>query len=259
MRFGVSSVIYESEFINLAKKTKELDKLYLKYVNSIVNFALKHKFKIIELSGFLENISEILPSITDEIKKKIEPFEEISFHLPIKFKPVEETKVIISAIKELGGKVIVYHPDYMFRPFRTEEEREQNILELISFCKKHDLMLCLENLPLEVKKFHTSEEFDFYIEKGAFFTLDTGHAVICGLDPVSFLDRFGDKVKNIHLQSGFRGKKDEHYAIGDGEFDYMNFFKKLKEIEYDGLLILELLSEKTALDSLNQLKKSRLI
>jgi sugar phosphate isomerase/epimerase len=258
MRFGISSVIYESEFKNLAKKTKGLDKLYLKYVDIIVNFALKHKFRIIELSGLLDNISEILPALIDEIKKKIEPFEEISFHLPVKFRPIEETKVSISAIKELGARVIVYHPDYMSLPFKTEKERNENILELISFCKKHDLMLCLENLPLEVKNFHTPEEFDFYIEKGAFFTLDTGHAVICDVDPLSFLERFGKKVKNIHLQSGFRGKPDVHYVIGDGEFDYMNFFKKLKYIEYDGLLILELLSEKNAIDSLNQLKKSRL-
>jgi sugar phosphate isomerase/epimerase len=259
MRFSISSVIYEAEFIDLAKKTKELDKLYLKYVDAIVDFALKHKFRIIELSGFLDNTSDILPSLVDKIKEKIEPFEEVSFHIPIRFRPVEETKKSILAVKKLGGRVIVYHPEYMSFHFKTEEERKENILELISFCKKHGLMLCLENLPLEVKKFHAPEEFDFYIKKGAFFTLDTGHAIICGLDPVSFLDRFGDKVKNIHLQSGFRGKPDTHYAIGDGEFDYINFFKKLKEMEYDGILTLELLSEKTALDSLNQLKKSQLI
>lgn len=258
MRFGISSVIYESEFISLSKKTKELDKLYLKYVDAIVKFALKQKFKIIELSGLLNNISEVLPSLVGEIKKKIEPFKEVSFHVPIRLRPVEETKKTILAVKELGGKVIVYHPDYRTPPFRTEEEREENILELISFCKKNGLMLCLENLPLEVKKFHAPEEFDFYIKKGAYFTLDTGHAVICGLDPGSFLDRFGDKVKNIHLQSGFRGKPDKHYAIGNGEFDYMSFFKKLKDVGYDELLILEMLSEKTTLDSINQLKKSRL-
>jgi len=259
MRFGISSVIYESEFRNMMKDTKELDKLYLKYVDAIVKFALKQKFRIIEISGFLDNISEFLPSLVDEIKKKIEPFEEVSFHLPIKFRPIEETKVSISAVKELGARVIVYHPDFMSSPFKTEEERKKNILELISFCKKHGLMLCLENLPLEINTFHRPEDFDFYIKKGAFFTLDTGHAVICDVDPVSFLDRFGDKVKDIHLQSGFRGRKDEHYAIGDGEFDYMKFFKKLKEMEYAGILILELLSEKTALDSLNQLIFSRLI
>jgi sugar phosphate isomerase/epimerase len=258
MKFGVSSVIYESKFIDLAKRTKQLDKLYLEYVDAIVNFALKHKFKIIELSGFLENISDILPSITDEIEKRIEPFEEVSFHLPIKFRSIEETKVSIRALKELGVKIIVYHPDYMHFLFKTDEERKENILELISFCKKHGLMLCLENLPLEVNKFHRPEEFDFYIKKGAFFVLDTGHAVICGLDPILFLDRFKNKVKNIHLQSGFRGKPDKHYAIGNGEFDYMSFFKKLKDMEYDGLVILELLSEKTVLDSINQLKKSSL-
>jgi len=259
MKLGVSSVIYESEFIDLAKKTKELDKLYLSYVDATVNFALKHEFKIIELSGFLSNISEILPPLVNDIRKKIEPFDEVSFHIPIKFRPVEETKVSIRALKELGVRVIVYHPDYMSYPFKTEGERKKNILELVSFCKKNGLMLCLENLPLEVKNFHRPEEFDFYIRKGAFFTLDTGHAVICGLDPVSFLDRFSDKVKNIHLQSGFRGKPDEHYSLGNGDFNYMNFFKKLKEIDYDGLLILELLSEKTVLGSLNRLKKSRLI
>jgi sugar phosphate isomerase/epimerase len=258
MRFGISSVIYESKFINLAKKTKELDKLYLKYVDAIVDFALKHKFRNIELSGFLKNISDVLPLLVNDIKKKLKPFDEVSFHLPIKFRPIEETKTSIKAIKEIGGKIIVYHPEYMFQPFDTEEERKENILELVSFCKKHGLILCLENLPLEVKKFHRPEEFDFYIKKGAFFTLDTGHAVICGLDPISFLERFGKKVKNIHLQSGFIGMPDEHYAIGDGDFDYMSFFKKLKEIKYNGLLTLELLSEKTVLDSIDQLKKSQL-
>jgi sugar phosphate isomerase/epimerase len=251
--------MFETEFRDLAKKTKELDKLYLKYVDRIIDFALKHKFKIIELSGFLDNISEVLPPLIDEIKGKIEPFDEVSFHLPIKFRPAEETKKSILAVKGWGTRVIVYHPDYMYYPFKKEEDRRANILDLVSFCKKQGLMLCLENLPLEVKKFHTPEEFDFYIEKGAFFTLDTGHAVICDLDPASFLDRFGNKVKNIHLLSDFRGKPDLHYAIGDGDFDYMKFFKKLKEIEYDGLVTLELLSEKTALDSINQLKKSGLI
>lgn len=259
MRFGISSVIYESEFISLAKKTKETDKLYLKYVDTIVNFAKKNKFRIIELSGLFDNISEILPNLIDEIKRKVEPFKEISFHLPVRFRPIEETKISIQAVKELGGRVFVYHPYYRISPFKTEEDRNNHILDLISFCKKHGLMLCLENLPLEAKEFHKPEEFDFYIKKGAYFTLDTGHSVICDIDPISFLERFEDKVKNIHLQSGFSGKPDEHYAIGDGDFDYIKFFKKLKEMEYDGLVTLELLSVKTALDSINQLKKSRLL
>jgi sugar phosphate isomerase/epimerase len=259
MRFGISSVIYESEFISLAKKTKERDKLYLKYVDAIVNFAKKNKFGIIELSGLFDNISEILPPLVDEIKKKIEPFEELSFHLPVNFRPIEETKVSILAVKKLGGRIFVYHPYHRISPFKTEKDRNEHILELISFCKKQGLMLCLENLPLEVKEFHRPEEFDFYIKKGAYFTLDTGHSVICDIDPISFLERFGDKIKNIHLQSGFSGKPDKHYAIGNGDLDYIKFFKKLKEIEYDGLVTLELLSVKTALDSINQLKKSRLL
>ncbi|MDI6826626.1 MAG: sugar phosphate isomerase/epimerase [Candidatus Aenigmarchaeota archaeon] len=259
MKFGISSSIYEAKFRDLAKKSKELDKLYLEYIDSIVNFALKHKLKIIEISGLLNNISEILPPLVGEIKKRIKTFEEVSFHLPVNFRPIEETKTSISAAKQLGAKVIVYHPDYEISPFKTEEERREKILELVSFCESHGLMLCLENLPLENKNFHKPEEFDFYIEKGAFLTLDTGHAVICSIDPIEFLDRFGNKVRNIHLQSGIRGAPDIHYALGNGDFDYLNFFKKLKEIKYDGLLILELLSEKTALDSLNQLKFMQLI
>jgi sugar phosphate isomerase/epimerase len=259
MRFGISSIIYESKFKELAKRNEKLEELYLQYVDSTVNFALNYNFKIIEISGFLMNISEILPNLTKELKEKIKPFEEVSFHLPIKFRPLEETKRSILEIKKLGARIIVYHPDYRSLPFETEEERRENILELISLCNNHNLFLCLENLPLENKSFHKPEEFDFYVEKGAFLTLDTGHAVICGIDPVSFLERFGDKVKNIHLQSGFKEKPDEHYAIGTGDFDYLNFFKKLKEIDYKGLLILELPSEKVATDSINVLKSQGLI
>jgi len=42
MRFGLSTVVYEPEFRELAKATNDLEKLYLTYIDLATKFTLKH-------------------------------------------------------------------------------------------------------------------------------------------------------------------------------------------------------------------------
>jgi len=261
MKFGISTVVYEPEFRELAKKTKNLQGLYLKYIDLATKFTLKHGFKIIEVSGLFDNPHEIVPPIIKQIKDKIKVFDEISFHTPIRFISVEAMKECILIGKKLKAKKIVIHPDFFpanpdkLPPSkRIPRNKPEEILELISFCKKQGLIPCLENMPSEMPKYHKPEEFDFFVKKGAYLTVDTGHAATVNVDPVSFLDRFGKKVKNIHLQDGLVGMPDIHYALGDGKVDYIRFLNKLEEMKFKDFVILELLSEKNAIKSLNRLK-----
>jgi len=158
--------------------------------------------------------------------------------------------------KKLGAKKIVIHPHFLGLTPGFKKSKPEEILELVSFCKKQGLIPCLENLPSEVPKYNRPEEFDFFVKKGAYLTVDTGHAATVNVDPITFLDRFGKKVKHIHLQDGLVGMPDIHYALGDGSVDYVKFLNKLKEMKFEDFIILEFLSEDTVIKSLKRLKNS---
>jgi sugar phosphate isomerase/epimerase len=265
MKFGLSTIVYEGEFLDLAKRIKDLAKLYLRYIDLAVNFALKCNFKIIEVSGLYNNPHEILPPILGQIKEKIKPFDEISYHAPIRFISLEAMKKCILLGKKLGAKKIVLHPDFLPASpkvlpshMRYSIGKPLDIIKLVSFCKKHNLVPCVENMPSEMPAYNKPEDFDYFVKKGAFLTVDIGHAATVGIDPVTFVERFGKKVRHVHLQDGLFGMPDEHYALGDGIVDYVKFIKKLKEIEFNDILILELVSKGDVIKSLNRIKNTSL-
>jgi len=262
MKFGVSSVAYEPKFLELVRTTKEFEKLYLKYIDSAVKLTLKCGFNIIEVSGLFNNPHEILAPILKQIKNKIKVFDEVTFHAPLRLISVKAMKESIMIGKKLGAKIIVLHPDYFPAPpdklkpsQRLLRSKPEDLIELISFCKKRGLIPCLENMPSEMPKYNRPEEFDYFVKKGAYLTVDTGHAATVNVDPVSFLERFGRKVKHVHLQDGLTGMPDIHYALGDGNVDYVKFLNKLEEMKFKDFVILEFLSEDNVIKSLNRLKK----
>ena len=255
MRFGLSTIVYEPKFIELAKKAKDLENLYLTYIDLATKFASKLGFKIIEVSGLFNNPHEILPPILKQIKDKIKIFEQVTFHTPIRFISVKAMKECIILGKKLGAKKIVLHPHFLALTPGFKESKREEILELIKFCKKKHLIPCLENLPTEVPKYNKPEEFDFFVKRNASLTVDTGHAATFNIDPVSFLERFGKKVKHIHLQDGLVGMPDKHYALGNGNLDYVKFLNKLEEMKFKEFVILELVSEDDVIKSMNRLKK----
>lgn len=257
MKFGLSIVVYDLEFRELIEKTKDLEKLYLAFIDSAAKLASKLGFKIIEIYGLFDNPHEILPPILKQIKDRIKVFEGITYHTPIRFISVEAMKECIMIGKKLGAKKIVLHPYFLGLTPGFRQSKPEEILELISFCKKQGLIPCLENLPSEIPKYNRPEEFDFLVKKGACLTVDTGHAATVNVDPVAFLDRFGKKVKHIHLQDGLAGMPDEHYALGDGNMDYMKFLNRLEEIKFEDFVILEFLSEEDVIKSLKRLTMIR--
>ncbi len=255
MKFGVSSLMYEREFREKLRSRANLKILYLKYTDQTIKFALKKGLRIIEIC-ITPNSSEILFSVMNEIKEKVKALDEVTLHLPWKGRTTDELKECIKIAHFLNVKILVVHPvlnDPLIYGKFVEIERE--IGDLISLGNKTGQMLCFENLPSEVPKYNRPEEFDHIINEGGFLTLDAGHAVTCGINPTTFIERFGDKIKHIHLQDGFKGKPDKHYAIGNGELNYMNFLKKLEEVNYRNIVMLELVSEKQLLESIDRLKE----
>lgn len=274
MKFGLSMTILFREFNELWQKVERIDKVYLNLVDTLSKFSVEHGFKFIEIDSFGPFNSEVLNIIKDDIKERLKDFDEIVFHLPsweinisayekaVREKSIEETKKNIKIAKYIGAKKLVLHPGsfgsspyfYALFPEVVRKICKDSVNELISFSKKLGLEVCLENLPFGAPFFRKPDEFDYFIKKGVFLTLDTAHAITAGINPVVFIDRFQKKIKHVHLVDGFKGREDYHYAIGSGELNYTRFLNKLIDIGYEEIIILELMTRDDVIKSMNLLK-----
>ena len=71
-------------------------------------------------------------------------------------------------------------------------------------------------------------------------TLDLGHAFLTeDISPGACIRQFKDDIKNIHAEDMRKGNH-EHLQFCDGDMDYSEIFESLKEINYTGLINVEL-------------------
>lgn len=74
--------------------------------------------------------------------------------------------------------------------------------------------------------------------------LDPANLVLYGKgNPIDSLDVFGGYVRNVHVKDGFYPTNGNELGLevrgGEGKVDFPNFIAKLKQIGYDGELIIE--------------------
>jgi inosose dehydratase len=73
------------------------------------------------------------------------------------------------------------------------------------------------------------------------FCADT-HWIYRGGDVMAYLDRYGSRVRSLHLRNSRGGVWSE--TLGDGDLDYRAIAAKLAALRFDGPLIVELALEK---------------
>lgn len=70
-------------------------------------------------------------------------------------------------------------------------------------------------------------------------TLDVGHCLCQGEDPVGSILERGDRLVNVHIEDMRRGVH-EHLDFGEGEMDFPPVLSALSQIGYQGLVCVEL-------------------
>lgn len=92
----------------------------------------------------------------------------------------------------------------------------------------------IENLS-QFQKLKQAVDHDLF-----FLTLDVGHAFLTEEIPVGECVRqFRDDIKNIHIED-MKMQAHRHLFFGDGEIDFDDLFKAVKDIGYPGLINVEL-------------------
>ncbi len=116
--------------------------------------------------------------------------------------------------------------------------------------------VCVENLEDSVLEF----ALPLVEEMGTGICLDVGHLGWQGGDPLGFLAKQGDRVREVHLHDAVRaasgghaGARD-HMALGQGHVDYHAILSKLEEIGYEGAVILELNTREDLEESLKKVR-----
>ncbi len=92
-------------------------------------------------------------------------------------------------------------------------------------------------------------------------TFDTAHLTALGIDLEEFISIFGDKISMVHLKD-LKGMKEtrkidfdrDFVDIGDGIVNFPKVLKALKEVHYDGWLVVEVdhAQEKTIFGSIKK-------
>ena len=94
----------------------------------------------------------------------------------------------------------------------------------------------------------TREDMLRYLDErpGIFACPDTGHLALCGSDPVQTIHDLGSRCRYVHLKDirpemvGKRTRKGEKFCdLGKGALDLKGVLRALKDIDYNGWIMIE--------------------
>lgn len=121
--------------------------------------------------------------------------------------------------------------------------------------------ICIENMP-NVKGLtmliHLKDIEQFFKDinrNDIFMTWDTSHSWTSDIDLEMLWKKFHNIIKNIHIVDNHNKTRDTHPAIGSGKIDFQEIFDLIKKYDYNGALIVELMSAKGLSKSLDFVKK----
>ena len=112
---------------------------------------------------------------------------------------------------------------------------------LLEYAEKYNVKIAAENLfdiPNSARHFCSKPQNLKYIIDNVNSPLvgvciDTGHALVSGIEPNIFLNVFGEKVFALHIHDN-NGFSDQHNLPPFGSIDWNKFIEALKSINYTG-------------------------
>lgn len=206
-----------------------------------------------------------LERITEELKVGFTvhaPITDIhlgSINRRIRQASFEELKGAMEFARKIGAQVITLHPGpgiLAMAEGRWSKEHQAGgdpgklaiqeghlvraLKELADLAP--DLLFCLENLVFPHEIYRSPEEMQDLLQKvnrtNVRLTLDVGHAVVSGNKPSEFIQQLGEDIFHVHLHDNW-GDVDQHLPLGEGNIDYVGVIHALKQLDYEGVVMLE--------------------
>ena len=160
---------------------------------------------------------------------------------------------------------VTYHPGNLDGSLNRDEAIKlaiDNIRVLANHAKKYNMIFMLENLIGEQELCAKKEEMRYFLDSlkdcdvKLIFDCAHCHCAYKGDKEAifDFLEEFKNEIYHLHVSDN-HGLRDEHAPLLSGTIDYIRYFRRLKELNYDGLYSSEVLFK----DYLDLLETSKTI
>ena len=178
---------------------------------------------------------------------------------------IREVEKVILALLRLEGEIIVIHPGSKIENKKERkkqrEKSEQSLEEILEFCEYWGIRIALENTLPGKTGDSVSEVLEIvkkFSSKNLGICLDTGHCNITSSfynhnGVVESLKDIKDYLFHLHIHDNF-GKTDDHNIPFNGNINWKDFIRVLKEIKYQGVFMFEVKKSVDDKDTLQHLK-----
>ncbi len=226
----VDPVCDEADNYTLSVYLKNIEK-YREYGIFYVEFShvtALDKESAVKINAFCRNVRTVPWSVhsehlNDEGRQAMEKYMRIQTHCA-------------EIARALGAKVMVCHIPNL-KPRGEAFERDMDILtRLADITRRCGVRLAIETDPAD----YIIRLVDTINRDDVGMNLDTGHSFLKdGGDPAETARKIGKRLFTTHLQDNF-GTHDDHQPPGLGRIDWLSTMRALKEIGYDGPLMMEM-------------------
>ena len=170
---------------------------------------------------------------------------------------IEVLKNMIRGCDRINCRNLIIHPFFLGYDHQLSAEEEWDInLEsysrLIPVAKEYGVTICLENMfsghrgkiyaaccsDIETACRYIDELNRIAGDRTFGFCLDTGHLLLCGLDPYKAVTKLGSRISAFHIHDN-DGWEDAHLAPYMGILDWDRFCAGVRAIGYDKTLSFE--------------------
>lgn len=220
-------------------------------INSYKELLEKGIYQGIEIFYPYELSKDNYDTYTASLKELMVYNPEVVLHLPFGKKNnllssdgafvLERLKNAIDYGITFGAKKFTLHLGYV------NDDRTKDINNIINILKdlvnhSKDAYIMIENMPSIIELGYSPKEIKYIISKvnspQLKFILDTGHANVSTFTIKDYLIELSDLLMHVHLNDN-NGLRDEHARIGNGNIDFVSFFKDNKD--YNELYCSEIL------------------
>lgn len=159
-------------------------------------------------------------------------------------KILDDVEVVLERLNQLKGSTFGITVGDAGR-IKTNEELDiqaELLKKIISICKKNDIQANLHNHTFEME--NNLHDFKGTIERVPDLKLgpDINWLIRAGVDPVWFIDTYGDRMVYLHLRDQDENGKWTR-ALGQGTTDFPAVSKALKKVNFKGRAAIELAFE----------------
>jgi sugar phosphate isomerase/epimerase len=258
MKVGLHTLLYPSKSVE--ESIKHLLMFNIECIEIVCDLPHRtpHEFD----EKLISNIKDLLKSgnVETSIHAPIFDVNISSYYEDVARHSVMQVKKAISIAHDLDSKIVTVHlspPPYRFFMEKVINKLHSRFLASIKECSEYaeecGVFLCLENTPeVEINRVWR-ETFMQHINEMLQITFDVGHAYISEsllttqhnfprqIEKLVILRMMDLKgfIRHIHVHDN-DGISDLHLPPTYGRIDFTEIFKAIKEIGYEGQIIVEM-------------------